>query len=182
MHDYRCWHDVFQYVQLPSGNGGRSLVNSGCFECGHSLRSGVFLRGDKLMRTILALVLVVGGGCSSGRPVPEPPSLPAPPTPDAAEIVDLMPVCSMAGGRCGTFDSMCCNDPRSPLVCVGGACTLCAKSGAGCSTLPCCDGLTCNDSQKCVFQCIECDPNQTSGGPCTPSRCAKSGDVYCCVF
>lgn len=31
-------------------------------------------------------------------------------------------------------------------------------------------------------QCVVCNPLQTSGGPCTPSRCAKSGDVYCCVF
>jgi len=28
--------------------------------------------------------------------------------------------------------------------------------------------------------CVKCDP--VAGGACTPSRCAKSGDVYCCVF
>lgn len=30
--------------------------------------------------------------------------------------------------------------------------------------------------------CVACDPMQTTGGPCTPSRCAKAGDKFCCVF
>lgn len=30
--------------------------------------------------------------------------------------------------------------------------------------------------------CVACDPTQTTGGACTPSRCAKAGDKFCCVF
>ena len=102
---------------------------------------------------------------------------------DLAFAPDLM--CSDFGQPCGFDGYQCCKGGRFPLTCAGGACTMCADGvGADCSTMPCCDGMTCKASrcEKAATSCIACDPTQTSGGPCTPSRCAKAGDKFCCVF
>ena len=96
---------------------------------------------------------------------------------------DLM--CSDFGQPCGFDGYQCCKGGRFPLTCAGGACTMCADGiGADCSTMLCCDGMTCNANrcEKSVAACVACDPTQTTGGACTPSRCAKAGDKFCCVF
>ena len=101
---------------------------------------------------------------------------------DMASAPDLW-MCSDFGQPCGFDGYQCCKAGRFPLACAGGACTMCADTvGADCSTMPCCDGMTCKTNRCEQAACIACDPTQTSGGPCTPSRCAKAGDKFCCVF
>ena len=125
----------------------------------------------------LLLALLAGIGCQRENP------LAADMSHDMASAPDLW-MCSDFGQPCGFDGYQCCKTGRFPLTCAGGACTMCAEGvGTDCSTLPCCGDLLCkaNRCEQTAVACIACDPTQTSGGPCTPSRCAKAGDTFCCA-
>mgnify|MGYP006367049895 FL=1 len=125
----------------------------------------------------LLLALLAGIGCQRENP------LAADMSHDMASAPDLW-MCSDFGQPCGFDGYQCCKTGRFPLTCAGGACTMCAEGvGTDCSTLPCCGDLLCkaNRCEQTAVACIACDPTQTSGGPSTPSRCAKAGDTFCCA-
>lgn len=114
------------------------------------------------MRALLLCLLMLSVACEQ-----------RPSMPDLARCAGFAQGC-LAGVQC-------CKDDSNPLLCVGGACTYCvAAVGADCSSRPCCEGLCV--AGKCEPPpCVTCDPT-TGGGACTPSRCAKQGDRYCCVL
>jgi hypothetical protein len=93
------------------------------------------------MRIVACFNLLLWMGCNSTTQEPLP-------FRDLAQVPDLM--CSDFGQPCGFDGYQCCKAGRFPLTCAGGACTMCAEGvGADCSTMPCCDGLTCSASKQC---------------------------------
>lgn len=60
------------------------------------------------------------------------------------------------------------------------ACLLWFVIGCQCDTPKVDAGMKEATEEDAASVCVKCDP--VAGGACTPSRCAKSGDVYCCVF
>lgn len=173
--------------QHSSGISWRSRVAQSGVERWHRVRSQLLDRGHKLMRALLLCLLMLSVACEQrpSMPAPAPRDL-ASAVPSDMAVVDMSEASPPDLARCAGFAQgclggvQCCKDESDPLLCVGGACTYCvAAVGADCSSRPCCEGLCV--AGKCEPPpCVTCNPT-TGGGACTPSRCAKTGEQYCCT-
>lgn len=69
---------------------------------------------------------------------------------------------------------------RIVLACVFGVVIGCQCDMPQADLMPDAAMMDQSVAEDAASVCVKCDP--IAGGACTPSRCAKSGDGYCCVF